>query len=81
MLNAFRTVDWVLVKRELEKMGHECFVSGFADDYVGKSENEIEKLNCSISLKKMPYGISGRKLRKVTPYWFLTMTGKASRIT
>ncbi|MBI2005499.1 MAG: hypothetical protein HYS80_01930 [Candidatus Aenigmarchaeota archaeon] len=32
------------IKRELEKMGHECFVSGFADDYVGKSENEIEKL-------------------------------------
>lgn len=32
------------VKKELEKMDHECFVSGFADDYVGKSENEIEKL-------------------------------------
>ena len=32
------------IKSELENMGHECFVSGFAQDYVGKTEAEIEKL-------------------------------------
>lgn len=32
------------IKSELEKIGHECFVSGFAQDYVGKVETEIEKL-------------------------------------
>ena len=32
------------VKKELEKMGHECFVSGFADSYLGKQDKEIEEL-------------------------------------
>lgn len=32
------------IKKELEKIGHECFVSGFVSSYVGKTENEIEKL-------------------------------------
>ena len=32
------------IKKELEKMGYECFVSGFANSYLGKTENEIEKL-------------------------------------
>lgn len=32
------------LKKELEKMGHHCFVSGFADSYVDKTETEIEKL-------------------------------------
>ena len=32
------------IKKELENMGHECFVSGFAGSYVGKTEGEIEEL-------------------------------------
>jgi len=31
-------------KKELERLGHEVFVSGFADAYVGKTEKEKEKL-------------------------------------
>ena len=31
-------------KKALEAIGHECFVSGFADEYVGKTEKEKEKL-------------------------------------
>ncbi len=32
------------VKKELEKLGHEAYVSGFAEHYVGKSEKEKEEL-------------------------------------
>ncbi len=32
------------VKAELEKLGHEGVVSGFSKDYLGKSQEEIEKL-------------------------------------
>lgn len=31
-------------KKELEGSGHNCFVSGFADAYVGKTEKEKGKL-------------------------------------
>jgi nucleoside 2-deoxyribosyltransferase len=31
-------------KKELERLGHEVFVSGFVDAYVGKTEKEKEKL-------------------------------------
>lgn len=31
-------------KQELEQRGHEVFVSGFADAYVGKTEKEKEEL-------------------------------------
>lgn len=32
------------VKKELEKLGHEAYVSDFAEHYVGKSEKEKEEL-------------------------------------
>src|SRR3989344_5711218 len=32
------------IKKELEGMDHECFVSGFAEAYVGKTEREKEEL-------------------------------------
>ncbi len=32
------------IKLELEELGHEVFVSQFAEEYVGKSEREKEKL-------------------------------------
>jgi len=38
------TDNMLEIKKQLENMGHECFVSSFADDYAGKSEDEIEKL-------------------------------------
>jgi nucleoside 2-deoxyribosyltransferase len=31
-------------KEKLEKLGHEAVVSGFAEQYLGKSQEEIEKL-------------------------------------
>ena len=31
-------------KKELEGRGHKCFVSGFANGYVGKTEREKEEL-------------------------------------
>ena len=38
------TEEMLSIKKELEKLGHTVFVSGFADKYVGKSEKEKEKL-------------------------------------
>jgi predicted RNA-binding protein with PUA domain len=38
------TEEMYSVKEQLEGMGHEAVVSGFGKDYVGKSEEEIEKL-------------------------------------
>lgn len=32
------------IKKELEKLGHEAVVSGFAHTYIGKSEKEKEEL-------------------------------------
>lgn len=32
------------IKKELEKLGHEVFVSGFAEAYIGKTEKEKEEL-------------------------------------
>lgn len=38
------TDEMLKTKNQLEEMGHECFVSGFADSYAGRPEDEIEKL-------------------------------------
>lgn len=38
------TEQMLEVKKELEKLGHEAFVSGFADAYIGKNEKEKEEL-------------------------------------
>lgn len=38
------TEQMLKVKKDLEKLGHTIFVSGFADKYVGKSEKQKEKL-------------------------------------
>jgi hypothetical protein len=33
------------VAKQLKELGHDVFVSGFANSYVGKTSDEIEKLN------------------------------------
>lgn len=38
------TDQMIAVCSELEKFGHEAFMSSFKDNYVGKSHDEIEKL-------------------------------------
>lgn len=38
------TEKMLKIKKKLEKLGHKVFISGFADSYVGKKEEEIEKL-------------------------------------
>ncbi|MBI3037116.1 hypothetical protein HYY73_05210 [Candidatus Woesearchaeota archaeon] len=58
------------IKKELEKMGHECFVSGFADSYVGKTENEIEKLKLFHKNAKDAIREFWEKIRKVTQSLF-----------
>ena len=40
----FFTEKMLDVKKELEKLGHEAVVSGFARAYVGKSDKEKEEL-------------------------------------
>src|SRR3989338_9944793 len=40
----FFTEKMLDVKKELEKLGHDACVSGFAEYYVGKSEKEKEEL-------------------------------------
>lgn len=32
------------VKKELEKLGHQVFISGFTDKYIGKTQKQKEKL-------------------------------------
>jgi len=38
------TKEMLAVQNQLEKHGHQVFISGFAESYKGKSAEEIEKL-------------------------------------
>lgn len=39
-------------KAQLEKAGHECFVSGFASHYIGKDQSAIEQLTVYHKMEK-----------------------------
>lgn len=68
------TEKMLKVKKDLEKLGHTVFVSSFADKYVGKTEEEKEKLTLFHKNKKDAISEFFRKIKKSNAILVLNYT-------